>query len=305
MNQAERLDRARTGFAVGPVQPRGFLRATGPDARDFLHRMSTQDLGGLAPGEAAYAAFLTPRGHLLGEGQVLVRDADVVVALEPAALAGTRAHLEKLVIMDDVLFEDLSEEWRAVPVFGPGARQRLEAGGGDAPRVTTLRRGAPCAELWLPVAEAEPRRAALVAGGAVALTEEDLEALRVLGGIPRYGVDMDDSRLPMEAGLTRDAISFGKGCYVGQETVMRATARGHLQRGLVQLSLPAQASRGAKLLSGAGGQEVGEVTSAAETPEGRLGLGYVRRAYWPEATRLATEGGEAVVRRQIVWEPEG
>ncbi|MGB8930184.1 MAG: folate-binding protein [Anaeromyxobacteraceae bacterium] len=303
MNQAERLGCARVGFAVGPVQQRGFLRASGPDARDFLHRMSTQDLRRLLPGQAAYAAFLTPRGHLLGEGQLLVREADVVISLEPAALEGTHAHLEKLVIMDDVVFDDLSGAWCALPVYGPDALVRLAGRGGDAPCVMTLRRGAACVELWLPAAEAEPLRAALVAGGAVALTDGDLEALRVLGGIPRYGVDMDDTRLPMEAGLTRDAISFEKGCYVGQETVMRATARGHLQRGLVQLSLPPGAARGAALM--AAGQEVGVVTSAVDTPEGRVGLGYVRRPFWPEETRLATECGEVVVRRQLVWEPEG
>ena len=83
---------------------------------------------------------------------------------------------------------------------------------------------------------------------------------------------------------------------------MRATARGHLQRGLVGLSLPAAAGRGARLL--AGGQQVGDVTSAVDGPEGRVGLGYVRRQHWLEGTRLATEGGEAVVTRKLVWEPE-
>lgn len=303
MTLSERLDAARGGFAVGPAQGRAFLRATGPDALDFLHRMSTQDLNRLGPGEAAYAAFLSPKGHLLGEGHVLRRPEDVLVALEPAAGPGTRSHLEKLVIMDDVQFDDLSGALRALPVFGPDATGRSAGVGGAAPRVATHRRGAPCVELWVPEAEVEVTRAALASAGAVDLSDADLEVLRVLGGVPRHGVDMDETRLPMEAGLTREAISFTKGCYVGQETVMRATARGHLQRGLVLLSLPPGTPPGAKL--GSGGQEVGFVTSAVDAPEGRIGLGYVRRAYWPEATRLATGGGEAVVRRQIVWEPEG
>jgi folate-binding protein YgfZ len=302
MTLSERLEAARTGFAVGPARPRAFLRANGADAQDFLHRMSTQDLARLKPGEAAYAAFLDPRGHLLGEGSVLVRAGEVLLALEPEAGPGTLAHLEKLVIMDDVTFEDLAGTLRALPIFGPDAPARAAVVGGGEPGVATARRGAPCVELWLPAAEAERAHAALVAAGAVALTEDELEALRVLAGIPRYGADMDASRLPMEAGLTREAISFTKGCYVGQETVMRATARGHLQRGLVQLSLPPAAGRGARLT--AAGQEVGAVTSAVDGPEGRVGLGYVRRPFWPEGTRLATEGGEAVVRRQVVWEPD-
>jgi hypothetical protein len=104
----------------------------------------------------------------------------------------------------------------------------------------------------------------------------------------------------MEAGLTRAAISFTKGCYLGQEIVLRATVRGHLQRGLVQLSLPAGAGPGTPLL--AAGAEVGAVTSAADTPEGRVGLGYLRRAHWREGERLSTPAGEAVVRRVVVEE---
>jgi folate-binding protein YgfZ len=303
MTLSERLDAARAGLAVGPPQARAFLRASGPDAQDFLHRVSTQDLRGLKAGDSSYAAFLDLHGHLLGEGHVLVREGDLLLALEAAAAPGTRAHLEKLVIMDDVLFEDLSGALRALPVLGPDAAGRTAGVGGTAPRVATGRRGAPGVELWLPAADADAAHAALVARGAVPLSDEELEVLRVLGGVARWGADVDASRLPMEAGLTREAISFTKGCYVGQETVMRATARGHLQRGLVQLSLPAAAEPGAAL--SADGQEVGRVTSAVDGPEGRVGIGWVRRAFWPEGTRLATEWGEAVVTRAIVWEPGG
>ena len=102
----------------------------------------------------------------------------------------------------------------------------------------------------------------------------------------------------MEAGLTRAAISFTKGCYTGQEVVLRATARGHLQRGLVQLVLPPGAGPGTPLA--AAGQEVGLVTSAADTPEGRIGLGYLRRAHWREGERVTAGGGEATVRRVLV-----
>ncbi len=150
----------------------------------------------------------------------------------------------------------------------------------------------------VPAEEAEPLRAQLLRDGAYDLAAEDLEALRVLDGQARFGADMDATRMPMEAGLTRLAISFSKGCYTGQEVVLRATARGHLQRGLVQLELPAGAGPGTPL--SAGGQDVGFVTSAAETPEGRLGLGYLRRNHWNVGERVETPAGEAVVRRVIV-----
>lgn len=294
----ERLERARTRLAVGPVLSRAFLRATGKDAQDYLHRMSTQDLKRLAPGQAAYGAFLNAKGHLLGEGHVLALGDALLVELDPAAAPETRALLEKLVIMDDVTFEDVSDGLRALPVLGPEAAARLDATGAGGHRVPA-RRGAPGVDAWLAPADAEALRARLVADGAAELSAGDLEALRILGGVPRFGADMDATRLPMEAGLTRAAVSFTKGCYIGQEVVLRATARGHLQRGLVQLALPAGAAPGTPLL--ANGQEVGVVTSAADTPEGRIGLGYLRRAHWTAGAEVqAGDAGAARVRRVIV-----
>jgi hypothetical protein len=298
MTLAQKLAAARDGLAVGPVERRGILRATGRDRLDYLQRMCTQDLSRLGPGDSAYAAFLTAKGHLLGEGTVLVRPEEVLLDLAPQALQATRAHLEKFVIMDDVVFEDLSGALAVLPVLGPGGAAALA--GVEAPRAATSRRGAPALDLYLPPGEAAAQRAALVSRGAVPLDPADLEALRLEAGLARFGADMDAERLPMEAGLTRDAIHLGKGCYIGQEVVLRATVRGHLQKGLVQLELPPAAGPGARLL--AGGEEVGWVTSAAQTSQGRLGLGYLRRAHWKEGERLATEGGEAVVRRVVVEE---
>jgi hypothetical protein len=301
-SQPARLDAARQHLAVGPVQPRGLLRATGKDARDYLHRMSTQAVNPLPPGATAYACFLDAKGHLLGEGHLLAQEDGVLVDLDPLALPATKGLLEKYVIMDEVVFEDLSASHRVVPLLGPRA---ADAAGRErgAPRLVNGRRGVPAVDLVVPAAEAEAVRAGLVAAGAVALEEADLEVLRIQGGFARFGRDMDATRLPMEAGLTRSAIDFGKGCYIGQEVVLRATARGQLQKGLVQLALPAGAGPGARLR--AGEAEVGVVTSAAETPDGRLGLGYLRRAHWKAGERLAVDGGEAVVRRLLAEEEPG
>lgn len=299
---SEKLRAAREACAVGPVEARGVLRATGKDAKDYLHRMSTQDLNRLRPGEAAYATFLNAKGHLVAEGHALVQEDGVLLDLHPGALPEARVHLERLVIMDDVVFEDLSGALRAVPVLGPEAARRLEGRAPAAPRFAQDRRGAPGIDVLLPPHEAEALRAELLAEGALALDDADLEALRILAGVPRFGADLDATRLPMEAGLTRAAISFSKGCYIGQEVVLRATARGHLQRGLVQLALPAGAGPGTKLV--AAGQEVGVVTSAADTPEGRLGLGYLRRAHWRCGAVVDAGGEPATVRKVIVEEPE-
>ncbi len=296
MVSADALHAARAAWAVGPVEAPAVLRATGKDAKDYLHRVTTQAVNGLASGASAYGAVLNAKGHLLADAHLRVEDDGVLLVMDPRAAAEARPHLERFVIMDDVTFEDLSASLRLLPVLGPDAAARLGARGPR--RLHDGRRGAPALDLLLPPGDAEGLRAALVAEGATALDAEALEALRILGGLARYGADMDPSRLPMEAGLTRAAISFTKGCYTGQEVVLRATARGHLQRGLVQLALPPDAGPGTPLA--AGGQEVGTVTSAIDTPEGRVGLGYLRRAHWKEGERVQAGGAEAVVRRVIV-----
>jgi len=291
---------AKDGWAVGPLEAKAVLRASGKDAKDYLHRMTTQDLNALPPGASAYAAVLNSKGHLLADAHVLVEADGVVVVMDPNAAADAIPHLERFVIMDDVAFENLSAALRVLPLLGPEVATKLGARGEGLRRISNRRRGAPGIDLLVPAADADALRAELLAQGFHDLSPEDVEAIRILGGQPRFGADMDATRLPMEAGLTRLAISFSKGCYTGQEVVLRATARGHLQRGLVQLALPPGAGPGAPL--SAGGQEVGVVTSAADTPEGRVGLGYLRRAQWKEGERVSTPAGEATVRKVIVEE---
>jgi folate-binding protein YgfZ len=292
------LRAATESWAVGPIEAPAVLRATGKDAKDYLHRMTTQDVNALPPGGSAYATVLNAKGRLLADAHVLVEQDGVLLVMDPRGAEAARPHLEKFVIMDDVTFEDLSASLRVVPVVGPESAAGLGPRAASGRRLSNRRRGVPALDFLVGIDEAAPLRAALLGEGAEEIDAEGLEVLRILGGQARFGVDMDASRLPMEAGLTRLAISFTKGCYTGQEVVLRATARGHLQRGLVQLALPPGAGPGSALQ--AGPQDVGVVTSAAETPEGRIGLGYVRRAHWKEGERLTAVGGEAVVRKVIV-----
>jgi folate-binding protein YgfZ len=239
----------------------------------------------------------------LADAILALRADDALLDVEATAAEPLRAHLARYVVMDQVKLEDVSAAFRVVPALGPAgvelARSRAPSG---AAAWENPRRGAPALDVLLPETEAAAFREGLAAAGATPLSEEDLEALRVAGGVARWGADVDASRLPMEAALVATAVSFDKGCYLGQEVVLRGTFRGHIQKGLVQLALPPSAAPGAPLT--AGGQDVGVVTSAVETPDGRLGLGYVRRAHWAEGTRLAAAGGEAVVRRLLVAERE-
>lgn len=296
----ERLAAARTGAAVSPVTARGLLRVHGKDRVSFVHRMSTQKVTGLAAGASIHVAFLEVKAHVIAEGRLLVRADDLLVDVEPAAVEPLRAHLARYVIMDQVKLEDASAGLRVVTVFGPKGIEIGRAHASAEHLWDNPRRGAPAIDAVLPAADAERFHDQVVAGGAVALTDGDLEVVRVMAGIPRFGVDVDPSRLVMETGLVKSAVSFDKGCYIGQEVVLRGTFRGQVQRGLVQLGLPAGAQAGATL--SAAGNDVGSITSAVDTPEGRLGLGYLRRAHWNTGERLATAAGEAVVRAVLVDE---
>lgn len=297
---SDRLAAARSGAAVGPVLARGLLRLTGRQRLDFVHRMSTQSVKGLAPGAVAHVAFLDGKAHVLGDGVLAARAEDALLEVEPEVAEPLRAHLVRYVLRDDVKLEDVSAALRVVPALGPQGVELARARAPAGAAFENPRRGAPALDVVLPPGEAEALREALVAAGAAALGPEDLEALRVLAGIPRQGADIDPARLVMEAALTASAVAFDKGCYLGQEIVLRGTYRGQIQRGLVQLALPAGAGPGATLR--AKGQEVGAVTSAVQTPEGWIGLGYLRRAHWNDGERLETDGGEAVVRKVLVKE---
>ena len=297
---ADRLAAARTGAAVGPVLSRGLLRFTGRQRLEFVHRVSTQSVKTLQPGAVAHVAFLDGKAHVIGDAVLAVRADDLLFEVEPEVAEPLRAHLARYVLRDDVRIEDVSAGLRVVPVLGPMGVERARAMAPAGAAFENPRRGAPALDVVLPPAEADALREELVAAGGAPLFPEDLEAVRVLGGIPRQGADVDPARLVMEAALTSSAVAFDKGCYLGQEIVLRGTFRGQIQRGLVQLSLPPGARPGSVLR--AAGQEVGAVTSVADTPEGRIGLGYLRRAHWNEGERLEVDGGEAVLRRVLVKE---
>ncbi len=309
MTLSEKLAAARGAAAAGPVESRGILRLSGKGGRDFLHRMSTQHLSALPADGSAYAAFLDGRGHIVGEGLVVARPDDLLFVTEVEEVAILLPHLRKYLLNAPVKIDDASPSLGAMAVLGPkgiGLAREAAAGArgaaGDLTAAATPRRGVPAVEMIGPTDRLAAVRLTLLAAGAADLDSADLEALRIEEGVARFGADMDGERLPMEAALTRDAIHFQKGCYLGQEVVLRATVRGQIQKGLVQLELPPGAGPGTVLT--AGDKEAGWVTSAAETSQGRLGLGYLRRAFWREGERLTTPAGEAIVRRVVVREPE-
>lgn len=294
----------------------GVIRATGPDRVRFLNGMLTNDVAKLPAGAGLHAAMLTVKGKLLGDMLVLADEDALLVDVVGSARAKVREAFERHLIVDDVLLEDeaaplglLGEEAQAalaaalgVPEaelpaerYGhrrfPGASPAGPAGS-DAVRVVRV------AELGLPgfrVYGAGPALGErLAAAGARPLGEGEAEARRVAVGEPRYGVDMGEDQLPMEARLD-DAVSLTKGCYMGQEVIARLTARGHINRKLVGLRLDgeAPAPAGAKV-SALGRDEAGQVTSSVRWPGlGVIALAYLHRSLWTPGTEVVVhaEGG--------------
>ena len=244
-------------------RPRAFVRVAGPDARDYLQRMVSNDVDALRVGESCPALLLTAKARVIAPLVVWRRgDEDFLLLTEPELGDAVQALLTRMRLRARCEIE--SEQHRSVLVFDsedglltdfPDARERVDAA-------------------------LEPT-----------LGDEELEARRVAAGVPRWGREIDDRVLPAEAGLEATHISFSKGCYPGQEPVARLHYRGHPNRGLRVLQLDDVPPYDAELVHD--GKVVGRVTSAVRRGDGSVvALAYVRTEVPDDAPlALATRAG--------------
>jgi folate-binding protein YgfZ len=292
------------------------VRIAGPDRAKLLHNLCTQDVKGLAAGRGAEAFVTSPQGKTLGFVTVHALDDALLVRTDPGGLELALPHLQKYGIFDDATVEDVSDatcEWHAV---GPGLGGLMGRLAGMPPRdLPELGVAASGDGLWIaeaplgrpgwtwigPVARRGEVEAAARSVGLETPEDEVREGLRIAAGVPRFGIDVTTANLPQELDRDARAISFTKGCYLGQETVARLDALGHVNKILRGLELPSgvAVAAGTPLLTG-DGKPAGQLTSVGRLPDGRrVGLAIVRVASAEEGTRLGCgEGGpEAVVRR--------
>jgi len=305
-------DRAlRTGAALVDTSAREVIRVSGPDRVSFLQGMVTQDVEGLPVGSVADAALLTAKGAMVADARVVKRTDDILLLTEPGFGPVVLGMLERYLISEDAELSDASPVFGQLAVVGPEADAlAARALGLEPPAGAALRpfdaagttgwalpQGLllPGVDLLLPVDALLPVFDRLLEAGATPAGFAALEVLRVERGTPRFGADMDEKTIPLEANLQR-ALHFQKGCYIGQEVIARATFRGHVNRHLVGLrfsgELPAART---ELFSG--DRRVGWVTSAVRSPRfGAIGLGYAHRDVAQPGTELTLAGGAGTAR---------
>ena len=312
MTLSEQYRALKEQAVIGAVAPRSPIAVRGNDRASYLHGLLTNDIRALTPGTGCYASWLTPHGRMLTDLHVFELD-DMILLDVPAELASaTLQRLDRSLFSEDVQLSDLSQSLIPVWIHGPGAaavvRQVLTAaptvgswadyqngtiewGGSPVVLARVNQLGIPGFCMYVQSAHEVNMRRELEAAGASHADPEALEAARVEAGYPLFGVDMTEDTIPLEAGIEDRAISFTKGCYVGQEVIIRVVHRGHgrVARKLVALRVDGGVpSRGAKILSGE--RDIGWVTSAASSPRlGAIALGYVHRDFVSPGTHVEIE----------------
>ena len=287
---------------------RGKLALTGSEAKSFLQGQVSNDVERLAQGEGCYAAFLTPKGKMLGDLRILDAGDELLLDTERVALQELFNMIRRYSVGYEVQLHKRTLERCLFSLIGPASDELLVGLPErehahvlvdlEGVRARAIRTDVGI-DLLAPGDSVEPVRAELERRGAVPIPEAVAECVRIERGRPRYGIDLDDSVIPQEAGLNERAVSFTKGCYVGQETVARLYYRGKPNRQLRGLRLSGSASVGDELR--VGDRTVGTLTSVTESPRlGSIALALVRREASPGAT---VQVGEGDVQAEVVELP--
>jgi folate-binding protein YgfZ len=302
----------REGAAIGSIARRSPIGVAGRDRASYLQGLLTNDIEALSAGSGCYAAWLSPQGRMLTDMHVLQGDGLLLLDV-PADLAETVfQRLDQFLFSEDVQLQSLHGALEALWLHGPLAAATLGrvlgatspfdqwpayhheriAFDGDPVVVARIDQlGVPGFCIYVEPSRRGSLTASLERAGAISVHPDAIEAARIENGYPVFGVDMTDETIPLEAGIEDRAISFTKGCYVGQEIIIRVLHRGggRVARRLVALRIDgAVPPPGARLFSGE--REVGVVTSAVESPRaGVIALAYAHRDFTAAGTGLAVD----------------
>jgi folate-binding protein YgfZ len=313
---------ARRRVAFLERSSRGRLLVSGSDRASYLQGLLTNDTLALRSGEGCYSAYLTPQGRMISDMWVYELGDVILLSLPGDAKDTVLAKLDQFIFSEDVQLGDVTATFGQVAVVGPDAARVVSLVMDDVPatRLTALPEhgnirgtiaaqpaivtritdvGEPGFDIYLERTGIGALNARLVDAGAAELGPETADVLRVEAGVPEFHRDMDEETIPLEAGIEQRAISQTKGCYVGQEVIIRVLHRGHgrVARKLVGLTLDGNTvpARGSIVKSDQ--KDVGEITSSVRSIalDKPIALGYLQRDFLAPGTRVSVEGSEAVV----------
>ena len=310
---------------------RSRLCLTGADRVRFLHGQVTNDIRSLHVGEGCYAALITAKGKMQSDLNIYCLPEELLLDFEPGLTATVSERLEKYVIADDAQIIDVAPNYGLLSVQGPksepvilglgiggelpakpfGFVRKAETAFGEIhvinqPRLGTTGYDILVATDTLEKIKKELTASAISAGGGPCGWEAS-EIARIEAGIPRYGADMDETINPLEAGLETRAISFNKGCYIGQEVISRIRTYSDVQKALRGLRLADELKnlpmKGDKLFHN--GKEAGFITSATKSPtlNANIALGYVKRDVNQIGTELILRSADGESRARVVEVP--
>ncbi|HET8577491.1 MAG TPA: aminomethyltransferase family protein [Methylomirabilota bacterium] len=300
----------------------GKVVVTGRDRQSFLQGMLSNDVKALAPAQGTPAAFLDAHGKVIALLSVYALEDRVLLELPPSLTEKTLQALDKFLISEKAVFEAADEAFAVLAVQGPGSRALLERLAGRLPdlapyhhletqiagapvRVINRAEGhAPGFHCWTLAAHGAALWRALVEAGARPVGVEALDVLRVEGGVPWYGPDVDESVILPETRLEQ-LVSYTKGCYIGQEVVARVKYRGHINRGLCGLVLEDDRVPPSGAAVVAEGKEVGRITSAVRSIalDKPIALGYVRREHFAPGSAVGVQTGDALIPARVAELP--
>ncbi len=301
-----------SGAALADLSARGRILATGEDRKRLLHALTTNQVEKLSAGQGAYAFFLNAQGRILADAILICREDLLLISVEAEAREKIYSHIDRYIIADDVTLSGITDSTCELALEGPQPASILASLGAPLPTdpyaftrwngidiILASSTGAPGYRLIAPIEQLDSLTDSLTAAGAIQASSEEQDAVRIEHGTPRYGADITESCIPQETGLMH-ALSFNKGCYLGQEIVERVRSRGHVNRVLTHLAIdaPAAPAPGAKIIAQdkeGNGKPAGEITSAALSPRhgGVRALGYIRAEALASAAALSVEGAPA------------
>ncbi len=298
---ADDLNALCAGVGLVDLSSRGRLELTGADRQRFLHGLVSCDVKGLSPGSGSYGFFTSGQGKILADFGLLAFDDRLWLDLPPGLESEVAGHLAKYLIADRVEVKGLDS---VVPLalVGPGLPDRLPEverlpegewghgraylGGIEVEISRHPRLGAPGAVVWSPAGEVVRLTDILIERGARPVGAEAVEVVRIEAGLPLFGVDFGPENFPQETGQEEAAVSYTKGCYLGQEVVARIHYRGGVQRSLRGLRFTGELPERGAVLSFEG-REVGSVGSTARSPRfGSIGLAILHKRGAATGTEL-------------------